>query len=110
MLGLTWARRRRVELHAHRVTRLQQQQRMAGEAADIDHVGGAHGERRRARGQDLVGHQRVAREAWMDTLIVPDAEVHIAAFQQSYLRRAQRLGQLDLHVRKSRNVSRQECR
>ena len=61
---------------------------MAGEVADIDHVGGAHGERRGARGQNLIGQQRVAREAWIDTLIVPDAEVHIAAFQQSRLRRA----------------------
>ena len=101
---------RRIELHAHRVARLQQQQWMGRKAADVDHFAGSNVERWIARGQDLVRQQRVAREGGIDTLIVPDAQVHVAAFQQGHLGGSKRLGQFDLHVGKARSVSRQECR
>src|SRR5204863_1017067 len=44
----------RIELHAHRVTWLQQQQRIGCKAADIDRFGCANVEGRSARGQYLV--------------------------------------------------------
>ena len=99
-----------IELHAYRVARLQQQQWIGRKAPDVDHFAGSNVERWIACGQDLVRQQRVAREGGIDTLIVPDAQVHLAAFQQGHLGGTKGLGQFHLHVGKARSVSGQKCR
>jgi hypothetical protein len=50
------------------------------------------------------------RAWWPLTLVVPDAQVNLAAFQQRHLGRPKGLGQPDLHVGEAHSVSGQKGR
>src|SRR5260370_41995375 len=76
---------------------------------DIDHASAAKLERRKVRGQYIVGRQYEALKPGIHALIMPDAEMDLAAFQQWHLVHAKSLRQLYAHVREAFGISRQEC-
>jgi hypothetical protein len=62
------------------------------------------------RGQDIIGRQCKALELGVDALIVPDAEMNLAALQQGHHFQAKRFRQLHAHVGETFGVSRQKSR
>src|SRR5689334_16444472 len=77
--------------------------------SDIDHASAAKLERRKARGQDIIGRQCEAFEPGIYALIVPDTEMNLAAFQQWHLVHAKSVRQLHAHVGEAFGILRQEC-
>src|SRR5258708_19218356 len=77
--------------------------------SDIDHASAAKLERRKVGGQYIVGRQYEALKPGIHALIMPDAEMDLAAFQQWHLVHAKSLRQLYAHVREAFGISRQEC-
>src|SRR5215510_3010046 len=101
---------RRVEQPTDGVTGLQKQQRVGRKADDVDHPGATDLERLVACGQHLVRRQDERLEPAMRPLIMPDADVNLAAFQHRDLFEAKRFDHFDVHVGKPLGVSRQESR
>src|SRR5262249_8700916 len=77
--------------------------------SDIDHASAAKLERRKARGQYIVGRQYEALKPGIHALIMADAEMDLASFQQWHLVHAKSLRQLHAHVGEAFGISRQEC-
>src|ERR687887_2922082 len=77
--------------------------------SDIDHAAAAELERRKIRGQYIVGRQYEALKPGIHALIMSDAEMHLAAFQQWHLVHAKSLRQLYAHVGEAFGIPRQEC-
>src|SRR5262245_5503118 len=73
-----------IEQSADRVPRVQQQQRIRRQAADIDYPGLAKLERSSAGGQNLIRRQYQALEARI-ARIVSDADINLAALQHGSL-------------------------
>ena len=71
-------------------------------------AGAAEQERRGAGGQDVVGRQCDALEPGVHALIVPNADMNLAAFQQGHLVHAECFRQLQAYVGKPFGISRQE--
>ena len=83
---------------------------MGCERNDIDHAAAAKLERRAARGQHIIGRQCEALEPGVHALIMPDADMNLAALQQRHLIHAKSLRQLHAHVGEAFGISRQESR
>src|SRR5262249_39759015 len=77
--------------------------------SDIDHASAAKLERRKERGQYIVGRQYEALKPGIHALIMPDAEMDLAAFQQWHLVHAKSFRQPYAHVGEAFGISRQEC-
>ena len=80
---------------------------MGREPADINGAGTAKLERWSAGGQDLVRWQYATLEASI-ALIMSDADVNLAAFQNGGLFATKGLGQFHMHIGKTFGISRQK--
>src|SRR6266566_3943258 len=81
---------------------------MGCEGNDIDYAAAAELERRNARGQNIVGGQYDAFEPGIHPLIMSDADMNLAPFQQGHLVHAEGFGQFDTYAREAFGVLRQE--
>jgi hypothetical protein len=96
----------RIEQPANRVTGIQQ--RMRCQRSNIDQVAVAKSKRCTVRSENIIGRQCEAIEPGVHTLIVPDPDMNLAAFEQRYLVHAESIRQLDAHIGEALGVSRQE--
>jgi hypothetical protein len=99
-----------IEQPANRVTGVEQQQRVGCQRNDIDHAAAAKRKRRAARGQHIVRRQCEALEPRIHTLIMPDADMNLAALQQRHLIHPKSFHQLHAHIGEVFGIPRQEFR
>src|SRR5690242_15027974 len=81
---------------------------MPGERNNIDRAAASERPGSAACSQNIIGGQGETLEPGVHTLVVPDSNVDLAAFQQRHLVHPQSLGQLHAHIREIFGESRKE--